>query len=624
MFKLIESAFKRIMTAVTNPFRMIIVSIQKLFNINVITAKLIAPLSKKVKSLIVLKPQSREDYYTIGKHWVYKKLFLTLVLMLCAGVLIYFTMFAPKVPPSAPTASAVTTNVSYKYNDMKLSEFSGVANIKAADGKTIYTGDIDAGMCKGIGSLYGHDGKLLYTGEFDQNKYNGKGISYYPSGKIKYEGTFANNLCDGEGSAYSADGNLVYTGGFLLGAYSGAGKEFTAESTLLYEGGFSEGKHHGVGTLFYEDGGVNYKGDFFAGAMQGKGELYDNTGKLLYVGDMYDNAINYRALVHSTLADVEAAFAETPRIFYTDTDSAFVYEQAGVIVTTNSRVLVDTWEKPSTKQDGEAKYYIPGTQDSETVKPVAATRSSGLFEAEPLLSASNLGYFEAKPLSAIGNLKHSKADNAKAAKTAEYIASEKPFIMPLEWFVSGGGDVENSGGAAGAGGTPSGGASSSMAPPSASSAPPASTPPGVTVVVPNPKDDKPDFVEKNNTLFFEIDKDVWQSEADLDKTKVQIKKITVFNSEIAKPNEKAVEFKENSPASMEDCVAIDFIRQTVPTAFPQVMFEIDNQNRLFVKLSNINYAAEIVGKAYLYDALTYRYFYPDKENTVPLFFSVER
>ncbi|MEG1476627.1 MAG: hypothetical protein RSC38_02715, partial [Oscillospiraceae bacterium] len=294
------------------------------------------------------------------------------------------------------------------------------------------------------------------------------------------------------------------------------------------------------------------------------------------------------------------------------------------IVTTNSRVLVDTWEKPSTKQDGEAKYYIPGTQDSETVKPVAATRSSGLFEAEPLLSASNLGYFEAKPLSAIGNLKHSKADNAKAAKTAEYIASEKPFIMPLEWFVSGGGDVENSGGAAGAGGTPSGGASSSMAPPSASSAPPASTPPGVTVVVPNPKDDKPDFVEKNNTLFFEIDKDVWQSEADLDKTKVQIKKITVFNSEIAKPNEKAVEFKENSPASMEDCVAIDFIRQTVPTAFPQVMFEIDNQNRLFVKLSNINYAAEIVGKAYLYDALTYRYFYPDKENKVPLFFSVER
>ncbi|MEG0338364.1 MAG: hypothetical protein RR573_00445 [Oscillospiraceae bacterium] len=596
MFKLIVSAFKRIMTAVTNPFRMIIVSIQKMFNINVITAKLIAPLTKKVKSLIVLKPQSREDYFTVGKHWVYKKLIATSILVLCAGVLIYFTMFAQKPPPTAPVQANVTTNVSYKYNDLKLSKFNGVANIKSADGKTIYTGDIADGMCKGIGSLYGHDGKLLYTGEFDQNKYNGKGISYFPSGKIKYEGTFVNNLCEGEGSEYSSDGELIYQGGFLSGEYSGEGKTFAKENMPLYEGAFSKGKYHGAGTLYYNDGIIKYKGEFFAGAMQGQGELYDKTGKLLYKGDVYDNAINYRSLIHSTLADVEAAFAETPRIFYTDTDSAFVYEQAGIIVTTNSRVLVDTWEKPNTKQDSEEKYYLPGTQEA------AATI--------------------AKPMAVTNLSKFARANNLQNAVKAGFKASNELSIMPIEWFVSGGGDSVSSSANAGVDDTQSSSSTSSVQ--SASSVPPESASPEITVIVPDPKNDKPDFVQKNNTLFFEIDKDVWQSEADLDKTKIQIKKITVFNSEIAAPNEKAVEFKENNPPSMEDCTAIDFIRQTKPTAFPQVMFEIDNQNRLFVKLSNINYAADVSSKAYLYDTLTYRYFYPDKENKVPMFFSVER
>ncbi|MEG1943758.1 MAG: hypothetical protein RR049_08050, partial [Angelakisella sp.] len=187
MFKLMQSVFKRVLTAVTGPFKVIIIGIQRMFNINIITAKLIAPLTKKVKSLITLKPQSREDYYVIGKHWVYKKLFLTLTLALCAGVLIYFSMFAPPLQAAAP-AAAVATTESFRYNDMALRKFTGVANIRAVDGKVVYTGDIDAGVCKGVGSLYDRSGKLLYRGDFDQNKYNGKGIAYYPSGKVKYEG----------------------------------------------------------------------------------------------------------------------------------------------------------------------------------------------------------------------------------------------------------------------------------------------------------------------------------------------------------------------------------------------------------------------------------------------------
>ena len=82
MFKLLASIFKRVVTAVTNPFRMLVVRIQRMFNVNILTAKLIPPLTKKVKSLVTLKPQSPRDYFSVGRYWVYKKLFLFLILLL--------------------------------------------------------------------------------------------------------------------------------------------------------------------------------------------------------------------------------------------------------------------------------------------------------------------------------------------------------------------------------------------------------------------------------------------------------------------------------------------------------------------------------------------------------------
>ena len=136
MFQLFASIFKRVSTALTSPFRMFLVRFQRLFNINIITAKLISPLTKKVKELITLRPQSRSDYYVVGRFWVYKKLLLTVILVLCAAVLIYFTMFAPDLPTVPAQAAAVQTNVTFDYDDMDLREFTGVANIKAADGQS--------------------------------------------------------------------------------------------------------------------------------------------------------------------------------------------------------------------------------------------------------------------------------------------------------------------------------------------------------------------------------------------------------------------------------------------------------------------------------------------------------
>ncbi|MEG1774257.1 MAG: hypothetical protein RR320_05330, partial [Oscillospiraceae bacterium] len=445
MFKLLASVFKRIVTAITSPFRMIIVRVQRMFNINVITAKLVSPLTKKVKSLITLKPQTREDYFVIGQHWIYKKLFLTLVLVLCAGVLIYFTMFAPKLPMEpVAAAAAVATNVSYNYDDMALREFNGVANIRAADGKVVYTGEIAAGVCKGNGTLYDRSGRILYTGGFDQNKYSGKGSHYYPSGKVKYEGEFAENLYQGEGSLYSAEGGLLYAGGFAGGLYSGTGKLYSDHGILLYEGSFSEGRYHGNGVLYYDDGTVKYKGSFFQGVMQGQGARYSKVGKLLYTGDMYDNAINYRSLVHSTLADLETAFAETPRIFYTDTDSAFVYEQAGVIVTASCRVLVDTWEKPGGGAGDGTTYYMPNetTPVPDVSPPDVVTLPSGVVvlptAADPAQPAAIRSLSLASPGRPLEPLSPG-AQKPLSLSTLRTSPGAPPLVAaPMAWYVADG------------------------------------------------------------------------------------------------------------------------------------------------------------------------------------------
>ena len=245
------SIFKRLMTAVTNPFRLLVVRAQRLFNVNVLTAKLIPTLTKKVKSLITLRPQSPKDYFSVGRYWVYKKLLLTLVLVACAGVFIYFTMFASPLPATPAQPEQVLTTVTFDYDDMELASYSGTANIRAADGTVVYVGDVEAGVCTGTGTLRDRMGRLVYEGGFENNQYSGQGVQYWPSGNKRYEGGFAENRYSGEGILYAQDGQTVlYAGAFKNGLRDGMGKAYNEAGTLVYEGEFAEDAYHGSGTEY--------------------------------------------------------------------------------------------------------------------------------------------------------------------------------------------------------------------------------------------------------------------------------------------------------------------------------------------------------------------------------------
>lgn len=596
LFKLLLSAFKRLTTAITGPFRMMIVRVQRMFNVNIITAKLIAPLTKKVKSLITLRPQSRADYYSIGRYWVYKKLFLTLILALCAGVFLYFIMFAPKLPAQPAQPVAVRTSVTFAYDDMKLSDFTGVANIQAADGRTVFTGEIDSGVCSGSGVLYTRDGKLLYEGEFDRNQYNGKGVQYYADGAVRYEGEFADNLYSGAGKLYDGRGALIYDGTFRAGLYDGEGKLYGESGLLLYEGAFVKGEYHGAGVSYYSDGTVQYKGEFFGGKPQGTGTLYSAAGKELYTGPMHGGEINYRALVNATLAEVEEAFTETPKVYYDDRDSCFVFEQAGVILSTDCRVRVDVWEKPrSVEEQASEYYYLP--DGTVYQPPLVQEEIQGMSAGRPAAPAKPSG--GGALFSPMAWFVPDDAPSSSSSRDED--ATMEDLMNDL---------IERMDELANAAGNP---------PESSASE---DEPPAVEVPQqPGGETGMPDFVEKNISLYFEIDKDVWQSEAELDKSKVLVNKVTVMRP--GAPIEGAEPYDDSLPPSIEDCVAIDFARQQQPTVFSNILFEMDKQNKLFVRLKNISYAERIVRRCYDWDGMTYRYCYQLDNRDAVMYYSIE-
>ncbi|MFV0402309.1 MAG: MORN repeat-containing protein [Oscillospiraceae bacterium] len=636
MFKLISSVFKRITTAVSSPFRMLIVRIQKMFNVNIISAKLIKPLTANVRKIITLRPSSKADYVAIGRLWVYRKLFYALILALCAGVIIYFAAFAPKVEPAPATMTQIKTDVTFDYDDINVKDFSGTANIRAENGTVVYTGELASGVCKGLGALYDKAGTLLYEGEFANNRYNGEGTGYYPDSTVKYQGVYADNAYQGQGKLYDAAGRLLYDGEFKNGLYDGEGKRYGQNGLLDYEGQFAAGKFHGEGTRYFDDGAVWYRGAFFEGEFQGAGSLYSAAGRLLYTGPMHGGEINYRAFVGATLQDVENAFAETPRIYYQeDGNSCFVYEQTGIILTADCRVKV--WLEEREKENpSDGYYYMPGEIPGEGSGGAQSAREEYLV---PVLPEPDAPFVLPEP--------------PASSEAPIVLASAEPLTLgdmltPTSWEIFDPYVPESESSSQGSSSQESSQENSREESSQSEqqdgdgypSQPDSSaTDNGVPYQSPEEEGSSgssgvmgggdPDFVEKQLTLYFEIDKDVWRSESSLnengEKNKIFIRRITVLGGEPlpAEDEGDGMEVEDNAPPSIEDCVAIDYVRQTDPTAFHDISFEMDKQNKLFIRLWNVNYAERISRRVFTVGDQTWRYCFLGDSEELPAYYSIE-
>ena len=96
-FQLLGKAFLRLRTAVMNPFQRVVRRVQQIFNVNIITSRLVAPINAKVRKILNGEAKSPEDYFTVGRFWISKMLVYFLILAGCAAVFIYFNWIAAPV-----------------------------------------------------------------------------------------------------------------------------------------------------------------------------------------------------------------------------------------------------------------------------------------------------------------------------------------------------------------------------------------------------------------------------------------------------------------------------------------------------------------------------------------------
>ncbi len=556
LLSLFQKAFVRLRTAVMNPFRRVIRRTQQLSNANLITAKLINPINKKLREIFSFKPKAKEDYITVGNFWISRKVIYFLIIAICAGVFIYFTWFASDVQETTTTTNVVTTTY-FDYDDLKLAEFSGKANIRAANGSVVYTGDVAAGMITGVGTLWNQDGLLIYEGNFLNNQYSGVGTLYYPNGNVMYNGEFAENLFQGTGYYYSLEGNLLYEGTFEKGSFNGEGISYNEEGNLIYEGNFQSGNYHGNGILYYANGIKKYEGEFYQGKAQGQGTSYSNTGKLLFTGLFARNEIHYESLLGITLEDAMSMFGETPVVYYSEVDTVFLFEGAHVALKGDCMVqLLRDSSALSTDDD----WYLPG-EEEDTLTDDTIPTDTIVFdengEGSLLGEGTSVGEDENTTTTSVTTTTDADGNEVTTTTTTDTTASTVNTTTMLD---------------------------------------------GIELPVLATGD--------TFSAYYYLSSDEWQKAEELDKTQITISSVTAYSDDLD------VAFLENTDmtaangvTNLIDCVAIDRIRRDDPTAFSNISFEMTTKNKSYIYVSGINMAEAVYSEIYELEGVRYKLCY---------------
>lgn len=543
-FSLLGKAFIRLRTAVMNPFQRVVRRIQQLFNANIITSKLVAPINAKVRKILSGEAKSPEDYFTVGRFWISRMLVYFLILAGCAAVFIYFNWIASPVSDTTATEN-VTTTVYYDYDDVDLGEYTGKANIRAANGNVVYTGDISAGVCTGNGTLWTQDGILVYEGAFENNNFNGNGTLYYPGGTPQYTGEFKENQFSGSGVLYFADKVVEYEGNFENGSYQGEGVLYNEDGTMIYEGEFQSGTFHGQGTSYYDTGIKKYEGQFYMGREQGTGILYAPSGREVFEGVFARDDIQYEALLGQSLEDAMNMFKETPVIYYSEAETSFLFEKAQVILKTDCLIEM---RKSDTSSDSNSEWYVPD-DDGET-----------LTETED----SQVETEETKSTADTQDGTTQTTDPTASWTTEQKKKEEQQKVL----------------------------------------------------------DSLP--VNHRYEVYYYLSTDKWQTAEDLDLSAITITAVTSYQSELNTDFLKDLTMTpENGAADVQECVAIEKVRLSVPTAFSSISYELTTQNKLYVKVGGINLAEAIYEEVYEENNVRYRLCYQMDTPDQLMFFTVE-
>ena len=125
-------------------------------------------------------------------------------------------------------------------------------------------------------------------------------------------------------------------------------------------------------------------------------------------------------------------------------------------------------------------------------------------------------------------------------------------------------------------------------------------------------------------VYYYLSTDKWQTAEDLDLSAITITAVTSYRSELNTDFLKDLTMTpENGAADVQECVAIEKVRLSVPTAFSSISYELTTQNKLYVKVGGINLAEAIYEEVYEENNVRYRLCYQMDTPDQLMFFTVE-
>ena len=228
-----QNLFSILWSSIKSKFSSIVSKLRLWFSWDFIRTRIIGGIRDFFVRLFNVKPKNKDDYYTVFRWMISKKLAYLIVIIV--GVLSIWYLLSTLNLFSKSSAGLPT----YSYNSFMLRFASDKVRIKAKSGYVAYEGEVSKGYATGEGKLFSKDGVVLYNGHFEKNLYEGEGTQNYENGVIHYNGTFHANLYEGTGTLYRENGTREYEGGFSAGMKEGDGKLYDAGGNPVYQGSFA-------------------------------------------------------------------------------------------------------------------------------------------------------------------------------------------------------------------------------------------------------------------------------------------------------------------------------------------------------------------------------------------------
>lgn len=185
-------------------------------------------------NLLGIKPRNKDDYYSIGRWMLSKRLVYAAVIII--GVLSIWYISSETSLFKNFSEDGIKT---YKYNALRLRTAKGHVRITGKSGYLAYDGEVEGGYANGEGILYNPAGNAVYIGTFVQNDYEGYGTENYATGSLHYTGDFHKCFYEGKGTLYRENGSREYVGEFLQGKKNGEGTLYDVGENEIYCGTFS-------------------------------------------------------------------------------------------------------------------------------------------------------------------------------------------------------------------------------------------------------------------------------------------------------------------------------------------------------------------------------------------------